>query len=278
LKIISWNIQACRGVDNIVSIDRIADVIKQMGDADVICLQEVCVHYAAMDDNAGLDQAAELAARFPGHELFFSPAVDHRSDNGRALFGNMLLSRLPVLQCLRHSLPQPADPDNPSMPRTAIEVIVDSGNDKVRVLTTHLEYFSRLQCKAQCRALYTILDDASQRAQHPLRQTGKILLANVPQTGLGVACGDFNLEPSSEEYRLLTASDDKPLLFDAWAEVSDQPHLPTCGIHDHKQWPQGAHCRDFFFVTEPLKPRVKSVTVDVDTDASDHQPIKLILN
>ena len=57
-----------------------------------------------------------------------------------------------------------------------------------------------------------------------------------------------------------------------------RPHDPTCGIYDHDQWPQGAHARDFFFVSDALAGRVKDVVVDTKTNASDHQPVLLVLD
>jgi endonuclease/exonuclease/phosphatase family metal-dependent hydrolase len=61
---------------------------------------------------------------------------------------------------------------------------------------------------------------------------------------------------------------------DAWLIVQpDRPRAPTCGIYDRAQWPNGADCRDFIFVTEDLAPRVLRVLVDGDTAASDHQPV-----
>jgi len=39
----------------------------------------------------------------------------------------------------------------------------------------------------------------------------------------------------------------------------------------------GPHARDFWFVGADLAPRVKSVEVDTETDASDHQPVWLTL-
>jgi exonuclease III len=61
---------------------------------------------------------------------------------------------------------------------------------------------------------------------------------------------------------------------DAWLLAQpDRPRAPTCGIHDHVQWPNGADCRDFIFVTQDLSSRVRRVSVDAVTAASDHQPV-----
>ena len=94
-------------------------------------------------------------------------------------------------------------------------------------------------------------------------------------------CGDFNMLRDSEEYRrLLTplAAEARPF-HDAWELVHpDLPHDPTCGIHDHDQWPEGPHCRDFFFVAGDCVTAVSSMRVNTKTDASDHQPLIIELS
>ena len=40
-KIVSWNIQNGLGVDGKLSISRTAETIRELADADIICLQEV---------------------------------------------------------------------------------------------------------------------------------------------------------------------------------------------------------------------------------------------
>ena len=66
---------------------------------------------------------------------------------------------------------------------------------------------------------------------------------------------------------------------DAWLiAYPDQDHKPTCGIFDRKSWPEGPHCRDFFFVAGDCAQEIESIDVDVETDASDHQPLKICLN
>lgn len=57
----------------------------------------------------------------------------------------------------------------------------------------------------------------------------------------------------------------------------DKPHAPTVGLHDIKQWPDGPSCFDLVLVTEDLVERIESISVNADTDASDHQPVVLSL-
>jgi len=41
--------------------------------------------------------------------------------------------------------------------------------------------------------------------------------------------------------------------------------------------PEGAHCSEFLLVSPGLAGDVVEVSVDTDTDASDHQPLELVL-
>jgi len=69
MNIISWNIQAAKGVDETISVERIGSVINQMADADIICLQEVLC-------NASANQAEQFTSFFPDHTSYFGAAVD----------------------------------------------------------------------------------------------------------------------------------------------------------------------------------------------------------
>ena len=69
-----------------------------------------------------------------------------------------------------------------------------------------------------------------------------------------------------------------PAYRDAWeVRHPGRPHDPTLGLFDKEQWPEPPFCCDFIFVTEDLAPRVEQVAVDATTDASDHQPVLLVL-
>jgi endonuclease/exonuclease/phosphatase family metal-dependent hydrolase len=105
---------------------------------------------------------AVLAEAFAGYSAHFvAEAVDlPGKTGGRSLFGNLTLSRLPVGQVFRHSLPRPPEEGVPSMPRACIEVIVDGPQGPIRVLNTHLEYYSRIQRMTQIAALHTLQCDS----------------------------------------------------------------------------------------------------------------------
>jgi endonuclease/exonuclease/phosphatase family metal-dependent hydrolase len=124
MKLITWNIQWCRGVDGVVDPRRIVDHARAIADLDVLCLQEVARNYPGLEGSSGEDQFRLLAQLLPEFIAIEGIAVDEYVAGQRREFGNMILSRLPVIQVLRHLLPWPADPDVPSMPRIAIEAVL----------------------------------------------------------------------------------------------------------------------------------------------------------
>lgn len=277
---ISWNIQWGRGVDGKIDLQRIAHVLKAMGDADIICLQEVARFVPEIDD--GTDQVTALADLFPGFSPFFGAAIDRIGGKGglRQAFGNLVLTRLPALQVFHHPLPQPVDPSVKKMPRQAAELIVDTPRGPLRVMTTHLEYFSSRQRDAQIEHLRALHAEAGAGAQAPRLDVGQGIFSALSRPVSLLLCGDFNCRALSAQYqRIITPFPDGiPGLCDAWPLVyPQQPHAPTCGVFDSDQWQEGPHCRDFFFVSEDIASRVSAVEVNVDTDASDHQPLYLVL-
>jgi endonuclease/exonuclease/phosphatase family metal-dependent hydrolase len=147
MRLLSWNIQWGLGCDGKLDLTRIADVIWAMGEADVICLQEVAVNHATLPGSSGEDQVDVLRSLFPGYSAHYGVGSDLAGEHGqRRLFGNLMLSRLPVLQVFRHSLPCYAYNAIACMPRIALEAIVSCSTHSVRVITTHLEYYC---CRAK---------------------------------------------------------------------------------------------------------------------------------
>jgi endonuclease/exonuclease/phosphatase family metal-dependent hydrolase len=138
ISIVTWNVQCGRGADGALDLDRIANTIKALADADVICLQEVARHDPEMDGGAGADQSAFFSARFFQHEPFFAPALDRAGPmrSRRRQFGNMILSRLPVLEICAFPLPQPAEPGIKHMRRVALEAVIDAPGGPLRMTTT----------------------------------------------------------------------------------------------------------------------------------------------
>jgi endonuclease/exonuclease/phosphatase family metal-dependent hydrolase len=267
--IVTWNIQNGKGCDGVTDLARIARVVRAMGEADVICLQEIARNDPAIA--GGADQVLELRRLFPGYEAVFGNAL---SRQGERQYGNLLLSRLPVLQSFNHLLPHPAEGGIKHMQRQAIEAVVQAASGPLRVMTTHLEYYSAAHRAAQVRRLREIQDEAAANEAAPPKAVNPPYDA-VPRPASLVLCGDFNLGPQDAEYSALFSSP----LKDAWRERHPSAaHPPTTGLYDRKQWPMGGHCRDYFAVTEDVARRITALEMDAATDASDHQPLRLVLS
>lgn len=280
MRIVSWNIQWGRGADGAVDLGRTSATLAGLGHPEVICLQEVAVNFTGLRGGPASDEVGWFAAAWPGYTPIFGPGLDLMGQDGaRACFGNLILSRLPVLQVFRHLLPWPADPKVPSMQRACVEAVVMAPECPLRIMTTHLEYYSRRQRMAQVEALRRLQAEAAGHALEAPSQARESVFAARPRPASAVLCGDFNFEPQSPEYVRLGAEIDGlvPNWTDAWAALyPDRPHGPTVGLHG-AEWPDRAYCCDFFFVTGDLVDRLQGVGVEADSAASDHQAVILDL-
>ncbi len=281
MRFLSWNIQWGRGADGRIDLARTIEVLKNMPDLDAICLQEVAQNVAGLPGGDCGDQVAELSAAFPDWAVFFAPGLDVPDGRGgRAAFGNLLMTRLPVGQVCRHILPMPADATVPGMRRSCIEVVID-GPVAMRLMTTHLEYYSARQRTAQIQAIQAIHAEAVEQSLTAActKKDGSPMFAPRARPAAAVLCGDLNFEPDSDSYRSMTSQGGLPEYTwrDAWIETyPKQPHPPTVGLHD-AGWPGRQYCCDYFWLAALPVGCVSDLRVMSEADASDHQPIVLDL-
>lgn len=280
--ILTWNIQWGRGADGRVSLARQLAQAREMAEFDVLCLQEVTSGFSDLPGQPGIDQWSELAdALGPEYTVVGGFALERHNGTHVQRFGNAIATRLPVHHVRRHALPCPPDAA-PYMPRMAIEAIVQAPFGSLRLITTHLEYYSELQRLAQFDALRVIHAEGCARANQP-SELGAESEAGpfhpLAQTTSTIVCGDFNCKPDSTPKRLATAPFTRePALHDAW-EIAHgtTPQPPTFGVHDRAGWTEPAYACDFMLISDPLRPRVLRMEVNSTTQASDHQPMLLEL-
>ncbi len=282
MKLITWNIQWCRGVDGRVDPRRIVAHARAFADFDVLCLQEVAANFPALPGSRGENQFEAIARLLPGYTAIPGAAVDALAPDGkRRVFGNLILSRLPVQQALRIQLPWPHDPQaRRSMPRIAVEASIAAPFGTVRVMATHLEYYSASQRDAQVEALRARHAEACghARTEHE-RDDSQDPFASVPRSVSAILVGDFNFRPDDALHARIRApfDDGTPELIDAWQQLHPMmPHAHTMAVYDREQFPESYAC-DYAFVSGDLAPRLHALTVGGDTQASDHQPILLEL-
>ena len=276
----TWNTQWCCGIDGRVDPARIVSEAKRIADFDVLCLQEIADNYPdpRLAGSAGEDQFAVLASLLPGYTAIPGIAVDHPGDGTqRRRFGNLILSRLPVRQAFRRLLPFPVDPGVNGMPRIAVEAVVAAPFGEVRVVTTHLEWYSQRQRSAQVEGLRELYAEGHAHAVHgSITDTSGGTFNTFLRPPAMLICGDFNLEPEDPLHaRMLAPYDDgTPSLHDAWESRNPgTPHPPTFCIY-RKMDPgePELHC-DFVFVNDVLEKHLRGIDVDLGTQASDHQPV-----
>jgi endonuclease/exonuclease/phosphatase family metal-dependent hydrolase len=128
VRVLTYNVHSCIGLDNALSPDRVARVIARH-EPDIVCLQELDVARAR---TGGVDQGAAIAERLE-MLLHFHPTVTF----GEELYGDAVLSRLPMR--VVKAGPLPRHPRFPLEPRGAIWAEIDVGHGaKLQVVNTHL--------------------------------------------------------------------------------------------------------------------------------------------
>jgi len=235
LRIMTYNVHSCIGMDGKLSPERIARVIARCA-PDVVALQELDVGRARTE---GLDQA-HIIAQCLEMDFHFHPAMHIEEER----YGDAILSHLPIRLIKAGQLP--GLPDKPGLePRGVLWVEIELDGKVIQVLNTHLGLLAR-ERRAQAEALL-----------------GPDWLGHPECSGPAVLCGDFNALPSSPVCRRL-----RTRLNDAQIELeSHRPRstffgrLPTARI-DHVFVDSG------LTVTDIEVPDSELVRV-----ASDHLPL-----
>jgi endonuclease/exonuclease/phosphatase family metal-dependent hydrolase len=174
IRIATYNVHKCRGLDGRVRPERIAEVLGEI-DADILALQEVV---SAPDRRGGDDQAGFLA-REMGLKFVLG---ETRRRNGRP-YGNLLLSRFPIRAVANYDISAPG-----REPRGCLRA--DLGIDRattLHIFNVHLgtSYFER---RHQARRLI-----------------GPSILGHPWLNGPRIVLGDFNEWTRGLATRLLAA-------------------------------------------------------------------------
>ncbi len=271
MKILSWNIQSGKSRDGNIDLRRTLDHIIRLGDFDVICLQEVARNmqeYCAEDQ---LDQTLLIQQTLPEYMHAWGAGFSWPGGTGRQEFGNMSLVKGELLDLKTHQLPKPAAPGNNQMQRVAVETVINSRDGPLSIINTHLAFHDQRERQQQIERLCHLEYERTSQLLNP-KASGVGAYQPQAMPSRRILCGDLNCGTDSPECRFMR---DRGWL-DAWVQDrGNDPHLPTCGIYDRNQWPEGPHCRDYFWLSTEFASVVVNVTVDIQTDLSDHQPIIL---
>ena len=283
MKIVTYNIQYGRGRDGRFDLDRIADAVSG---ADVIALQEVERFWTR---SGGVDQPRRIAPRFPGHYQAYGPGVDlHLAGAGsgeegasrRRQFGNMLLSRTPLLTVRHHLLPKYGSLGPMSLQRSALEAVIAVRGGHVRLYSVHLTHLSAETRLPQVEALLGVHVNAVREGPPVsgggLREEWTLDGMPAPMPRSAILLGDFNMEPDSKEYERIVGPmspyggriTNPEGFVDAWIEAGNDADAGTTAEM------RGCPVRlDYCFVSAGLRDRIRAVRVDADADGSDHQPV-----
>ena len=92
------------------------------------------------------------------------------------------------------------------MSRQITELVIPTSTTDLRVMTTHLEFFSEKQQLAQIKRIREIHEEASCQYHNPGKDMPGPPFELVKRAEKTVICGDFNISPDSTSYRKMTAS------------------------------------------------------------------------
>ena len=278
MKFVTYNIQFGVGRDGRTDLDRIA---RTVNGAEVIALQEVTRAWPSVGDG---DQPQQLAERLEGYHWVYAPsvnvphpapAIDASSRGARQQFGNMLLSRTPIVATRVHSLPRHETED---IPRVALEGVIETpACGLLRVYSVHLAYKVESERAAQVQALVELNQKAWGSRSHitPLPAGPSVSVAPTPQNAL--ILGDFNMQRSEPAYQAILSAP-APRLVDIWVAAGNSPDVGVTmpANPDTETWTDSYF--DYGFLSADLAPRVISARIDDDADGSDHQPVWFDIN
>ena len=286
MKCVSYNIQFGFGDDARFDLARVVEAVRG---ADVIALQEVTRNSPM---NGGRDLVADIRAMLPDYFAAFGPNLeaeigshvkDGRAVDVRLEFGNMILSKTPILTVRNLLLPRTRSFDKVNLQRGALETLIDTPFGPLRVYSTHLDHRGPDERLAQIAFLMERI------LAYPLEGGAVTGISEMgfpepPVPEAYVLMGDFNMLPGSPEYRAVAGSPDHEFGTPRVARFAvdagmlpDGDETPTC-VDLQDPTDSARHKRlDYCFIHPLLAPRVRSMRVDTAARGSDHKPVWLEL-
>lgn len=175
LRIMTYNVHSCIGMDGKLSPERIARVIARYS-PDVVALQELDV---GRTRTGGADQT-EIVARLLRMKFHFHPALRVEEE----LYGDAILTRFPMRLVRAGELPN-VNGKRKREPRGALWTALDLGPTEVHVLNTHLGL------------------SAKERGLQVDALLGEEWLGRPGLVSPMILCGDFNALPATSVCRRL---------------------------------------------------------------------------
>ncbi|MDA9982016.1 endonuclease/exonuclease/phosphatase family protein, partial [Gammaproteobacteria bacterium] len=284
IRFATYNIQYGYGQDKSYNLDRIADAVAE---ADIICMQEVTTGWKACNGDHQPDLLSARLNKYAAYAPGYETDASHTDAGGRVVnkrrgFGNMVLSRWPIVYSRPHSLPRPPQEKvaetKADLPRCVLETVIDIPDVPLRIMSVHLSHQSRLQRLSQVAVLRALVDGLSDES--PIwKEAGTSLNPWTegkpvpPVVGSTIIAGDFNFQPADPEYAAMLEPRASHALIDAWAAANPgRDRATTCVESDGS-----LTTLDYAFLTVGLAGSITAARVENHTAASDHFPLLLEL-
>lgn len=235
LRVLCYNIHYGQGMDGKYNIERLAGVINKLK-PDLVALQEVDV---GVRRSSRVHQARKLG-ELTGMAVRYGPTQHYQG----GLYGNAVLTRLPVLDVAIHPLPYTeATAERVTYPRGAIAVTVRTRNGKpLRFISTHFQHNLAEDRLAEAKAINKLFGSDP----------------DLPS----ILAGDMNATPDSLPIQELLK---------LWTNASDKPASPTAP----SQKPRARI--DYIFYRSTSSIKLIDASVIDESMASDHRPVFAVL-
>ncbi len=283
MQLVTYNIQYGTGKDGAADLGRIAS---EIASADVIAMQEVDRFWSRSNMT---DQVKEITERFSDYHWIYGPGVDlnasvrdadGRVSNRRRQFGNLLLSKFPILASRNHLLPKMSFHTQLSIQRSMLDCVIACPRGHVRIASLHLAHAAPPERIAQVERIRQLQAEAGRdggvlSGTHENWQEDDAFPAWPKES---VLLGDFNMTPDEPAYAALAGPMDPKYgriteidgYLDAWILSGGDPDA------GHTKFEETGNRRiDYAFVSPYLADRVRAVRVDGAAQGSDHQPLWL---
>lgn len=233
LRVLTYNIQHGRGLDDKVDLLRIADLIKEKN-PHIVTLQEVDVGV----ERSGNIDIMKVLSGYLGMEPVFYKNISHEGGE----YGNGLLTSMPLLS------------------KKNLHLIQPSGGEQRGLLTTEIDFNG-----VRITLMATHLDNRNE--PNRLKGVDQIIEGKVAYRGSPIiVTGDFNDFPGSAMHDRMKES-----YFDVWEEVGEGDGYTIPSIDSHRRIDYFFYTNQLVEDGEPKVSPVHMEVIE--SEASDHLPI-----
>ena len=232
LRVLCYNIHFGQGMDGEYNVARLAEVIKKHK-PDLVALQEIDVGV----ERSGREHQIRMLGKMTGMASRYGPTQHYQG----GLYGNGVLSRLPILDVAIHPLPYTeATKEKVTYPRACIAVTVRGPEGRpLRFISTHFQHNVSEDRLAEAKKINQLF-------------AGKG--GNIPT----ILAGDMNATPDSDPMKELHKH---------WTNAMNDPPAPTAPSRKPRS-------RIDYILFRPAKSfRLLETKVIAEEMASDHRPV-----